>query len=105
MTDTMDVTIRISEIVVSVLPDTHELFDLYAIKVAWHGDDQYAVARLRQCLNRDGQWGFEPRERSDEWIAANRYPYADALRIARRAAVELAIRGRTAAQVLIEEAA
>ena len=74
-------------------------------RVAWHGDDQYAVARLRQCLNRDGQWGSEPRERSDEWIAANRYPYADALRIARRAAVELAIRGRTAAQVLIEEAA
>jgi hypothetical protein len=103
----VDVTLLITEIVVSVLPNDHELFDTYAITVAWRGNDQYAVVRRGQCLGVDGTWTYElrPSSRTDEWIAAHRFPYMEALRIARRAVLEVTVNGKTAADLLAEEAA
>lgn len=96
--------IRISEVTVSALPEHHMEFDLFAVKVAWRGGDRYAVVRRSYCLGADGKWEYEqrPSERADEWIATHRFPYDEAIRLARQECLQVTVNGHTVADVLSE---
>lgn len=103
MTD-YDVHIRISEVMVSAVPEIHELHDSFAVKVEWRGFDRYAVIRRKQCLGTDGAWDYEqiPSERAADWIGAHRFDYDEAIRLARQACLEVRINGMTVDDALAE---
>jgi hypothetical protein len=88
----ISVSQRITEVTVSALPAEHVNYDLYSVKVQWRGGETYAVKRLGQVLDVDGEWDYEPNpsNRDDEWIAAHRFSYEEAVRLATKAAVEKA---------------
>lgn len=100
--------------VVSCLPEGHDDRYTYTINVQYRGDDRYAVRHGMSYANGEGAWSYEPGRGSEDdelddaaeldWIAAHRFELSDALRLARRLAPTLAVRGRTVADVLAEGA-
>lgn len=86
---------------ISALPLEHEDALLYEITVEWRSADRWAVCRPKRCLGADGQWDWEsiPSEREDEWLATHRFDRDTALRMAREAAPNVRINGRTAREV------
>lgn len=97
---------RVTEVTVCALPETNINHDLYAIKVAWRGDERYAVFRHSQCLGIDGEWSYElnPSSREDDWIATHRFGYDEALRRAVEAAPHVTVNGFTVADCLARAA-
>lgn len=92
---TPEVHALITEVMVCVLPNDHEDYEAFAIKVQWRGDDRYAVKRLSRVLGIDGKWSYEPNpsSRDDEWIAGHRFSYHEAMALAVKAAPHVAING------------
>ena len=92
---------RITEVTVCALPDDDINHHLYAVAVAWRGEETYAVTHFKQCLDVDGEWDWEPipSERDDEWKATHRFDYHTALRMAVEVAPSVMCNGRTAADV------
>lgn len=67
---------------------------LSGVTVVWRGLDMWAVTQLPgRCLNRDGEWEYEPRpsERDEEFLARCRFTRDEAVQKAR----ELAVVGRS----------
>jgi len=97
-----DVSIRITELTVSALPEENINHPHFSVKVSWRGDDRYAVERMRRCLGADGEWDFEPSpsNREDDWIATHRFAYEEALKLARQACLRLTVNGFTVDDVL-----
>jgi predicted phage gp36 major capsid-like protein len=93
---------RVSEVIVSAVPEDDMHHMRFSVAVAWRGGVAYAVVRHRQCLGTDGQWDYEtvPSERTDEWIAAHRFTYTDAILLARKACQDITVNGLTVAEVL-----
>lgn len=91
---------------VGVLPLDHDDAHSFRITVEWRGGESWAVLHMRYCLGVDGEWDWEahPSERSDDWLAAHRFPLDEALRLAREAAPGIRVNGRTAAEVAAESA-
>jgi hypothetical protein len=75
---------RTTEIAVCLLPYDHEEFDHFAVKVVWRGGDFYGVFRMGQCVDKDGNWSYEPSvsSREDDWLAKHRFTLERALIIA-----------------------
>ncbi|MFY1686444.1 hypothetical protein [Plantactinospora sp. WMMB782] len=96
-----DVTVEATTYTVSLLPETADEYTLYAITVERRGPAGWAVVRNRWCLGADGEWEFEPipSERTDEWIAAHRFPLEQALELAKAAAPGVTVNGWSAAKV------
>ena len=88
---------------VSCLPIDHAAARHLSVWVKWRGENRWAVTDGgMRCLSRNGEWGFEPQtsSRTDEWIAAHRFDFDTALRLAKEAAPHLTINGLTVADVL-----
>ena len=62
------------------------------IRVEWRGTGLWAVVDTGQCLNRDGEWEYEPlpSNRDDDFMARCRFPLNEALRLALAVANPLA---------------
>lgn len=106
MTDPpVNVNVQLTCVAVSPLPIEHPDWEMYAIKVQWRGNDVWAVTRGRQCLNRDGEWEWEPllSNGSEEFLARCRFDYDTALRLAVDAAPKVRINGRSAAEIARED--
>lgn len=97
---------RITEVAVSALPDGHRDQDVWSVRVAWRGDDRYAVTWMGRVLNVDGELEHEPipSSRTDEFIARSRFDYDEALSRAVKVAPSIRVNGLTAADVLAREA-
>ena len=57
-------------------------FDYSALTVEARGDDRWAVKRDGcECLSVSGKWDYEPlpSSRTDEWMAAHRFDYEEAV--------------------------
>jgi hypothetical protein len=53
------------------------------IHVEWRGGDNWAVTRTGDCLNKDGEWEWEPSpsNRDDAFLVRCRFNIDDALRM------------------------
>ncbi len=93
--------LRITEVTVSVLPEDNVNYHVYAVKVQWRGAEQYAVMHAGFALGTDGEWEYEPipSGRDDDFVAAHRYGYDEALRLANEVAPTIDVNGRTATEV------
>lgn len=87
---------------VTCLPDSIPDRSSWNITVEWRGQDTWAVKRWSDCLGRDGEWDYEPNpsSRTDEWIKDHRFPLAEALELAKRAAPDVIVNGFTPADLL-----
>lgn len=73
---------------------------LFSVKVAWRGPGSWAVLWMGQCLGPEG-WDFEPGSdgRTEEYLAAHRFPFAEAEELARKTVNTLSINGRSWAEL------
>lgn len=94
--------VRATRYVVNLLPDSDPHGHVFELTVEWRGNDQWAVLNGHWCLSADGDWDYErqPSERADDWIATHRFDLDTALRLAKEAAPDVTVNGRTAAQAL-----
>jgi hypothetical protein len=95
-----DLTVRVTEYAVGLLPVDDPNASLYEVKVAYRGHGRWAVLHRSYCLGRDGEWDFEqqPSSRTDEWLAHHRFTEAEALRLAKAGAPHIDVNGMTAAE-------
>lgn len=93
--------IKLTEVTVSLLPETDINHHLYAVKVEYRGDEKYAVLHHGWCLDADGRWEYEPRpsSRDDDWLARYRFDYDTAHRMAIDVAPTVEVNGLTAAEI------
>ncbi|MGO1049811.1 hypothetical protein [Crossiella sp. CA198] len=100
-----EATSWVTEYVVSCLPyeslstvDGHT----FAVTVAYAGHDRWAVRYLSTCYAADGTRSHEPlpSARTEDWLSRHRFDLDTALRIARWAAPQLRVNGRTVADAL-----
>lgn len=91
-----------TEYTVCVLPEDDPNRSVYAVKVANRGHGRWAVVLRSMCLNRAGEWDWEPSpsSRDDEWLTEHRFDRDEALRLAREAAPHVLVNGKTAAEAL-----
>lgn len=91
---------RITEVTISVLPESSINHSTFAVKVAWRGDERYAVLHHGYCLGTDGEWDYEsiPSGREDDWLATHRFTYDEAYRRAIDVAPAIKVNGFTAAE-------
>jgi hypothetical protein len=66
----------------------------FSVWVTYRGQGQWSVNRFadgRMCLNRDGEWDFEPlpSNREDGWLEQHRFMRQEAVDLAKRSAIEL----------------
>lgn len=92
----------ITEHTICALPESNVNYWHYAIKVAYRGDDLWAVTSGGYCLGADGDWDYEPSpsSREDDWLATHRFDEATALRLAEEQAPLMTVNGFTVAQAL-----
>ena len=59
------------------------------------GTELWAVRRMGRCLNRRGEWSYEPipSSRTDRWLRAHRFDLETALRLAEKAAPKVTVNG------------
>lgn len=97
-----DITMTITELSVSVLPDDHPDYETYRVAVRWHGPDSYGVHRGAACLSRSGRWEREPipSSRTKTWVAAHRWTYVKARHKACEVAPTITINGRLVLDLL-----
>ena len=113
-----DLMVHQTEYMISALPVTHHEVTLFAVWVQWRGGarvggdvDRYSVSSWQSGgANQvwhvgDGGWVYEsiPSERSDEFLAATRYPLVRALEIAREVAPMVTVNGWTPSAVLARD--
>lgn len=93
-------TVQPTRYVVSCFEPDDETGAIYNLAVEYRGRGLWAVVRNRQCLNAHGRWSWEsvPSEREDEWLAEHRFDLDTALRLAKKAAPQVVVNGRTAAE-------
>jgi hypothetical protein len=93
--------VRLTEVTVCALPEDDVNYHSYAITVSWRGGESYAVVHVGYCLSVDGGWDYEPMvsSRDDEWLAAHRWAYDTAYRLACEQAPLVEVNGKTATGV------
>lgn len=100
---TSDVSVMATEYAVCALPPEHPWFRHYTIKVRLHDlhADGWMVAAGDDpgpYLGADGEWSI--RERTREWQEAHQFDRDTALALAKTAALNYEVDGRTVADVL-----
>ncbi|MEW1565741.1 hypothetical protein AB0454_22480 [Streptomyces sp. NPDC093509] len=97
--------------VVSSVPEGHNARHAYTINVHYRGEGMYSVGHGLAYADGDGAWSYEPSRSGEDdehdadgltWIAAHRFELTTALRLARRLAPTLTVRGRSVADVLAD---
>lgn len=68
--------------------------------VQMDGSVQWAVRWMGRCVNRRGEWSYEPipSSRTDRWLKAHRFDLETALRLAEKVAPEITLNGRKATE-------
>lgn len=92
-------TVQATRYEVSLLPADDINRPVFTLTVEYRGADQWAVCAMgRQCLGKDGTWGYEPSpsSRDDGWIAAHRFDLDTAIEFAKQHASLLTVNGHTA---------
>lgn len=106
---TAEPTIRPVTYAVSLLPEDHRDAHLFEVRVEARAQrnapDLWAVAWMGRCLGADGEWDYEPipSSRTDEWLAEHRFDLATAQRLAKQAAPNVEVNGRTAAAIWAQQ--
>ncbi|MFD3594377.1 hypothetical protein ACFWU5_16760 [Nocardia sp. NPDC058640] len=80
--------LEIGRLEVSCLPRDHPERVLFTVNVEYRGNGLWAVTHLGRCYAADGSRDVEsiPSERRDEWLAAHRFPFDQALALAKQIA-------------------
>jgi hypothetical protein len=120
MNNLPEVIVQPTRIVVSCLPEGHDDRSTYTVQIEYRGDGLWSVKRRGQFVAADGTtspgfaWSLGPDEPATEddmaafdeeqavWLAAHRFDYDTALRLAVEQAPTLTYRGRSVADVLAE---
>lgn len=65
------------------------------------GEQRFAVRNLGRCLSWAGEWDEEPTSsgRTQDWLAAHRFTYAEAVSLARQVCRSVTWNGLTAVEV------
>ena len=100
-----EIRCQVASYVVSAVPESEDAWggDAWSIRVEYVGENRWAVRRGgRVCLSRAGKWGYEsiPSERTDEWLADNRFSLDEALEVAKREAPNVVVNSMTPADVI-----
>ncbi|MFJ1461803.1 hypothetical protein [Nocardia sp. N2S4-5] len=103
---TTGAAVRATTYTVSCLPEDHDDLCVWSVFVEYAGRGRWAVRRMKRCYDIDGEWDWEsiPSERTEEWLARFRFDLDTALDIARRVAPTIRVNGRTAQDILAQEA-
>jgi hypothetical protein len=98
---TPTITVQPTVYTVTLFPDDPMWSSVYELTVAHRDRGRWAVCRMGQCLSIDGQWHVEPSpsNRDDDWLASHRFDLDTALSMAREAAPNIRVNGRTARDV------
>lgn len=84
------------------LPEDNINHRYFVLHVEYRRDGQWVVCQqgnLKLCYGKDGSWEWESGV-TDEWIAKYRHDFDTAIRLAKEAAPQVTVNGRTAAEVL-----
>lgn len=84
------------------LPEDNINARYFVLHVEYRRDSQCVVRQPTEpalCLGTDGTWEWESGV-TDEWIATYRHDFDTAMRLAKDAAPDVTVNGRTAADVL-----
>lgn len=97
---------EVEEISISPIPVGDVNRQPWAVNVAFGGRvvdgvKLYGVKNLGRSLSRDGEWDNEPSpsNRTDEWLAEHRFPFEEAMELARSVAHTITWNGLTADDV------
>lgn len=90
---------------VSCVPRDHPERAAFTINVEYRGHGLWAVTHLGRCYAADGSRSPEslPSERRDEWLAAHRFPFDEALALAKQIAPHLRVGRWGVTEALAEE--
>lgn len=85
-------------------PEGHIGLSSWALEVTYRGRNLWAVLHRGYCLGKDGVWEYEPSpsNREDDWLKTHRFTRAEALALAYKAAPNVTVNGRSAAELKIE---
>lgn len=95
--------VRVAAYVVSRIPDDSPDHSVWSVRVEATGHGRWAVRNASRCLNKQGEWEYEPSpsSRTDEWLSTVRWDVADdAISAAVAAEPNLRWNGLTPADVL-----
>lgn len=86
---------------VSLLPFDHIDSGIFSITVEKRSEGRWAVLHHSWCLGADGEWDYEmqPSSREDDWLATHRFDLDTAIALAKKAAPDLTVNGRSAGSV------
>lgn len=95
-------TVRTTGYTVSCIPEGSVDAHVFEIQVEYAGRGRWAVRRLADCLDVDGEWDYEmrPSEREDGWLDQHRFDLDTALKLAKEAAPKITVNGWTVGAVL-----
>lgn len=96
-------TVKVSAYTVSRIPDDNVNHTVWSITVEAAGHGRWAVRRIGACLNKSGEWEYEPlpSARTEKWLKTVRWDNADdAIAAALAAEPKLVINGMSPADVL-----
>ncbi len=96
---TTTVDVRPTRYEVTCLPLYHPDYDAYRVVVEDCGSGIWVIRHDRFCLAHNGEWEVEPAVDSNGWLGGHGYDRDDALRLAKAAAPNVVVDGRTAAAV------
>jgi hypothetical protein len=73
-------TVEVAAYVVSRIPDTTIEHSTWSVRVEAAGHGRWAVRNLGRCLNKSGEWEYEPSpsNREDGWLTTVRWDTAGA---------------------------
>lgn len=95
-------TVKITKYSVGGYPDPESInAHLYDVDVEYRGKGRWAVCWMGRCYDKDGVADYEPipSSREDDWLDRFRFDSSDdALEVAKKVVLTLAVNGKTAAQ-------
>lgn len=91
--------IKLTEVTVSLLPETHVEYRRRAVKVVYQGNDLWRVVNSGYFLGADGTWSPGQSEDGDDWYEQHQFDYDTAHRLAIEVAPTLTLNGLTAAEI------
>jgi hypothetical protein len=92
--------VRPTEFTLSLLPQDHDDYEAFSIRVRWFGGERWLVSRLgRRWLNADGEWVRQSVD-FDEFVAAYSHDRETAIELAKAALPNIRINGHSVADAL-----
>lgn len=81
-----NIRVQPTEYVVTSLSEDDVDSSAWQLRIAWRGENSWAVLWLSYCYDADGGRELEPQpsSRTDEWLATHRFTYDEARQLALR---------------------